>query len=46
MSQYFPRQYAKFMLGELSAEPFALACDRIGNVLDGYARACGNTLCR
>lgn len=41
LSQYFPRQYTRFMEGQLRADAQAVLCDRMGDVLAEYARACG-----
>lgn len=41
LSQYLPRQYQRYMEGRLAANALAVLCDRVGDVLDGYARACG-----
>lgn len=41
ISQYFPRQYARFMAGEMDADALSLICDRVADVLDDYAFACG-----
>jgi len=41
VSQYFPRQYAKAMEGELSFDALSVILDRIGDWYDLYAAACG-----
>lgn len=41
ISQHFPRQYVKVMEGQLSTDGLSLVLDRIGNVYDDYAAACG-----
>lgn len=43
LSQYLPDQYTRVRHGELSAEPTALAIDRVRDVLRTYARACDPT---
>jgi D-tagatose-1,6-bisphosphate aldolase subunit GatZ/KbaZ len=43
LSQYLPDQYSRVRLGELAAEPIALALDRVRDVLRGYTRACDPT---
>jgi D-tagatose-1,6-bisphosphate aldolase subunit GatZ/KbaZ len=41
VSQFLPVQYAQIRAGELDNEPRAIIWDKINNVLDGYAYACG-----
>ena len=41
LSQFFPAQYRRFMAGELSNDPVSLLCDRVGDICDDYAKACG-----
>ena len=53
LSQYFPLQYRKVMAGKrqgnaciannvcIASDPLSLLCDRIGNLCDDYAAACG-----
>lgn len=41
LSQYFPRQYRRYMEGRLKPGALPVLCDRVGDVLDSYARACG-----
>ena len=43
LSQYFPVQYRKFMEGKLPNDPAAILLDRIGDVCNDYAGACGLT---
>jgi D-tagatose-1,6-bisphosphate aldolase subunit GatZ/KbaZ len=44
ISQYFPRQYRRFMRGILAADAVSLLYDRIGELCSDYARACGYTV--
>ena len=41
LSQYFPAQYRKFMEGKLRNDPKTILLDRIGDVCNDYAGACG-----
>ncbi|MCL2244092.1 MAG: class II D-tagatose-bisphosphate aldolase, non-catalytic subunit [Treponema sp.] len=41
LSQFFPLQYCKYMEGKLINDPISLICDRIGDICNGYAVACG-----
>ena len=41
LSQYLPRQYQRCMEGRLKAGALPVLCDRVGDVLESYARACG-----
>jgi D-tagatose-1,6-bisphosphate aldolase subunit GatZ/KbaZ len=41
LSQFMPNQYAALRAGRLANHPRALARHRIGEVISGYARACG-----
>lgn len=41
LSLYFPRQYEKVMRGVLEPDARSVLFDRIGDVLDAYAAACG-----
>ena len=41
LSQYFPLQYRRFLQGTLKNDPLSIIHDRIGDLLDGYASACG-----
>lgn len=42
ISQYFPTAYAKIRCGKLTADPEALVCDRIQEVLQAYYQAAGD----
>jgi D-tagatose-1,6-bisphosphate aldolase subunit GatZ/KbaZ len=42
LSQFFPAQYGRYMAGRLRNDPLAVLCDRIGDVCDAYAAACGH----
>lgn len=41
VSRYLPEQYARMRMGEIGAEPVALAVDKVRDVLRVYATACG-----
>jgi D-tagatose-1,6-bisphosphate aldolase subunit GatZ/KbaZ len=41
LSQYFPFQYRRYMAGMLPNDSLSVICDRIGDVCDDYAAACG-----
>ena len=41
LSQYFPNQYRLYMEGKLKNKPLDIIYDRIGNLCDDYAAACG-----
>ena len=41
LSQFFPLQYRRFMAGELPNDPLSVLCDRIGDLCNDYAGACG-----
>ena len=41
ISQFFPLQYRKYMAGKLCNDPLSLLYDRMGNVCDDFATACG-----
>jgi len=42
LSQYLPRQYERVRAGEIENQPHAFLLDRVMNVLEDYAFACGN----
>ena len=41
LSQFFPAQYRRYMMGELQSDPLSLLYDRIGETCADYAGACG-----
>ena len=41
LSQFFPLQYRRYMAGNLKNDPLSIIYDRIGDLLDIYAGACG-----
>ena len=41
ISQFFQSQYRRYMAGKLNNDPLSLVYDRIGDLCDDYAAACG-----
>ena len=41
LSQFFPPQYRRFMAGKLPNDPLSVLYDRVGDLCDDYAGACG-----
>ena len=41
LSQFFPLQYRRYMAGKLSNDPLSIIYDRIGEICNDYALACG-----
>ena len=41
LSQFFPLQYRRYMQGNLKNDPLSIIYDRIGDLLNDYASACG-----